>query len=116
MEFSVSLFIQEMSGCTPSKVSTISLYKYELNKVDNNGHANMNRRKLNEASALHKNYRQFRKAGSGEVVLSREYHTNLLSSAKWSTPKAYTQLTLYGLSRLCMYTYMYRQTHICNNN
>lgn len=42
----MSLFLQEMSECTPTKVSTISLSKYELNKVDNNGHANTNRRKL----------------------------------------------------------------------
>lgn len=43
----------------------------------------------------------------GETDFSRKEYTNMLFNAKRSTPKIYTQITLYILSRLNLYMYMH---------
>lgn len=52
------------------------------------------------------------KLGVGEMVLSREEHTNWLSSAKWSALKTYI-VTLYELSRMYLGTNTYTYTYTC---
>lgn len=65
------------------KVSQIRLLKHELNKDDINGHATVNWEKPTRPQPdTKKNYRQLRRVGRGEVVFSREKHTNWLSSAQ----------------------------------
>ena len=55
--------------------------------------------------------------GNGEkprarkAVLTREDHTNWLSSTKWSALKIYIQVIVYGLNRFYLGAYIY--AHIC---
>lgn len=46
------------------------------------------------------------------MALPRERHTYWLSSAKRSAQKIYTEVTLYGFSRLYLGMYMFIQIHI----
>lgn len=82
--------------CT-HKVSPTWLPKHELNKEDNR-RANVDGQ-AQEASTLHKEL-QVTSTGAGDLVFSREGHTNWLASTMWSGLKTYVKVTLCRLAGL----------------
>ena len=86
------------------KVSPTWLSKLELDKDGISDHAKVDYKNNQKPPTLHKANRG--KLGPGEVVFPREEHTIWLSSANQSALKTYIQVTLYGLNKLYVGTYM----------
>lgn len=72
----------------------------------------MDRRKPIRPQPYTKNYKQLRNAEHGRKVFSKEEHSNWLSKAKWSVPRAYIQVKLYRRSKLYLGIYIHTNMHI----